>query len=100
MGPLPRRCRPVRRPRRSERQVLAGAAGRCPEFKVSPRARTAVETLLQVSVKRWRLDSVVADANGMTAIEYVLTPKKNKSPDELLTLVRTGGVELYEAEIQ
>jgi hypothetical protein len=64
------------------------------------RARNAVETLLQLSVKRWRLDSVAADANGLTTIEYVLTTKKNQGPEELLALVRTGGADLYQAELQ
>jgi hypothetical protein len=65
-----------------------------------PRARTAVEALLQVSTKRWRLDSVATDSQGTTTIEYALTTKKSTGPDALLTLLRTGGADLYAVELQ
>jgi hypothetical protein len=66
----------------------------------APRARSLAEAHLVGATKRWRLDSLVANADGTTAIEYLLTAKKSTRPDELLALVRSSGTDLYEAELQ
>jgi hypothetical protein len=44
---------------------------------------------------------VVKREDGVTIVEYVVSTKKSKGPDELLAILRAaGGVEPVEAEIQ
>jgi hypothetical protein len=63
--------------------------------------RPPVEERLEESAKKWRLTSVVPGEDGITIIEYTVTPKKNKNADDLLAAVRAaGGAELLSAELQ
>lgn len=65
------------------------------------RIRPMVESLLEESTKRWSAGSVSVEADGVTVIDYVILPKKSKSPDQLLALVRAaGGAEAIHAEIR
>ncbi|MGH7619672.1 MAG: DUF4956 domain-containing protein [Gemmatimonadaceae bacterium] len=65
------------------------------------RIRPIVESQLTESTKKWNVDNVVKREDGVTVVEYVVTPKKSKGPDELLSLLRAaGGVEPVDAEIQ
>jgi hypothetical protein len=65
------------------------------------RIRPIVESQLEESTKKWSVDSVSTREDGMTVVEYVVTTKKSKGPDELLAMLRAaGGVEPVEAEIQ
>ncbi len=85
-----------------------GTAGKLrPEMRLVVRMRDAarirpvVESQLQQFTKRWTVDNVVVRDDGMTVVEYVCLPKKNKGTDELLAQVRaSGGVDPVEAEIQ
>ncbi|MEO7086373.1 MAG: hypothetical protein ABI442_06345 [Gemmatimonadaceae bacterium] len=43
---------------------------------------------------------VVADAAGTTTIEYILTAKKSRGPDDLLAAIGNGGIDLYESELR
>jgi hypothetical protein len=65
------------------------------------RIRPIVESQLAEATKRWSVDNVVTREDGVTVVEYVVSPKKNTGPDELLAMLRAaGGVEPVEAEIQ
>ena len=62
--------------------------------------RPIVESQLEESTKKWSVDNVTRRDDGVTVVEYVVTPKKSKGPDELLAMLRAaGGVEPVEAEI-
>jgi hypothetical protein len=64
------------------------------------RIRPIVESQLEESTKKWSVDTVVTREDGVTVVEYVVSPKKSKGPDELLALLRAaGGVEPVDAEI-
>jgi hypothetical protein len=64
------------------------------------RIRPIVESQLEESTKKWSVDNVTKRDDGVTVVEYVVTTKKSKSPDELLAMLRAaGGVEPVEAEI-
>ncbi len=63
--------------------------------------RQLVEERLEESAKKWRLKSVIPGDEGVTVIEYTVTPKKSKNVDELLSAIRAaGGAELLSAEQQ
>jgi hypothetical protein len=65
------------------------------------RIRPIVESQLEESTKRWTIDNVVKRDDGVTVLEYVVSTKKSKGPDELLAMLRaSGGLEPVEAEIQ
>ena len=51
----------------------------------------AVEAQLAGGTKRWSVSSMSLDAEGITLIEYLVLPKKSKSPEELLAAVRAAG---------
>jgi hypothetical protein len=62
--------------------------------------RPIIETRLDESTKRWSVGAVSVDAEGTTIIDYLVLPKKSKSPDQLLALVRAaGGSQLVDAEV-
>jgi hypothetical protein len=62
--------------------------------------RPLVEERLEESTKKWRLTSVVPAEDGITIVEYTVTPKKSKNLDDILSAVRAGGgVELLSAEL-
>jgi hypothetical protein len=64
------------------------------------RIRPIVESQLEESTKKWSVDTVTIRDDGVTVVEYVVSPKKSKGPDELLALLRAaGGVEPVDAEI-
>jgi len=65
------------------------------------RVRPIVESQLEESTKKWTVDNVTTREDGMTVVEYVVSPKKSTGPDELLAMLRAaGGAEPVEAEIQ
>ena len=62
--------------------------------------RPIIENRLDESTKRWSVGSVSVDSEGLTVIDYLVLPKKSKSPDQLLALVRAaGGTQLVDAEM-
>ena len=62
--------------------------------------RPIIENRLEESTKRWSVGSVTVDAEGTTVIDYLVLPKKSKSPEQLLALVRAaGGSQLVDAEV-
>jgi hypothetical protein len=64
------------------------------------RIRPIVESQLAESTKKWSVDSVSNREDGVTVVEYVITTKKSKGPDELISMLRaSGGVEPVEVEI-
>lgn len=64
------------------------------------RIRPIVESQLEECTKKWAVDNVITREDGVTVLEYVVSPKKNTGPDELLAMLRAaGGVEPVEAEI-
>jgi hypothetical protein len=64
------------------------------------RIRPIVESQLEDATKKWSVDNVSTRDDGVTVVEYVVTTKKSKGPDELLAMLRAaGGVEPVEAEI-
>ncbi|HTE44981.1 MAG TPA: DUF4956 domain-containing protein [Gemmatimonadaceae bacterium] len=63
-------------------------------------ARPVIETRLDEATKRWSVGSLTVDAEGITTIDYLVLPKRNKGPDQLLALVRAaGGEDLITAEL-
>ena len=65
------------------------------------RIRPIVESQLAEATKKWNVDNVVTREDGVTVVEYIVSTKKSKGPDELLAILRAaGGVEPVEAEIQ
>jgi hypothetical protein len=62
-------------------------------------ARPIIEAQLQESSKRWTLDSAVTQPDGTTVLEYRITPKKSKGPDELVALLRSHASGLFETEL-
>jgi len=63
--------------------------------------RPLVEARLEESAKKWRLKSVFPGDEGVTVVEYTVTPKKSKNLDDILSAVRAaGGAELLSAELQ
>jgi hypothetical protein len=76
------------------------------EFRLRVKTRDAtgtrpiIENRLDESTKRWSVGAVTVDVEGMTVIDYLVTPKKSKGPDQLLALVRAaGGPQLVDAEV-
>jgi len=66
-----------------------------------PGVRALVEERLEQSVKKWRLTSVIPAEDGITVVEYTVTPKKSKNVDDILSAVRAaGGADLLSAELQ
>jgi hypothetical protein len=64
------------------------------------RIRPIVESQLEEATKKWSVDNVTKRDDGVTIVEYVVSPKKSKGPDELLAMLRAaGGAEPVEAEI-
>jgi hypothetical protein len=62
--------------------------------------RPIIENRLDESTKRWSVGSVAVGDDGTTTIDYLVLPKKSKSPDQLLALVRAaGGTQLIDAEM-
>lgn len=53
--------------------------------------RAAVEPLLDDCLKKWRYGGVVHDSDGTHIVEYTVVLKKSRSPDDVLTALRTGG---------
>lgn len=65
------------------------------------RIRPVIEAQLQECTKRWAVDNVTKRDDGMTVIEYIIVPKKNMVPDDLLSQLRaSGGADPVDAEIQ
>lgn len=65
------------------------------------RIRPIVESQLEESTKKWTVDNVIKRDDGVTVLEYVVSPKKHQDPNELLAMLRAaGGLEPVEAEIQ
>lgn len=65
------------------------------------RIRPIVESQLEEATKRWSVDTVVTNEDGMTAIHYTFVAKKSKGADELLSMLRAaGGVDPVDAELQ
>jgi hypothetical protein len=63
-------------------------------------ARAIIENRLDESTKRWSVGSVQDNGSGVTTIDYLVLPKKSKSPEQLLALVKAaGGDQLVDAEI-
>jgi hypothetical protein len=76
-----------------------------PLFRLKTRnpndVRPLVEERLEEMAKKWRLKSVFPGEDGVTIVEYTVTPKKSKNLDDLLAAVRAaGGAELLSAELQ
>jgi hypothetical protein len=64
-------------------------------------ARAALEAQLEDATKRWTRSAVVAQADGTTITDYLVTPKKRTSPEDLLARLRAvGGAELVDAEVR
>lgn len=64
------------------------------------RIRPIVESQLEETTKKWNVDNVVTREDGVTVVEYVVSTKKSKGPDELLSILRaSGGAEPVEVEI-
>ena len=62
--------------------------------------RPIIENRLEESTKRWSVGSVGSAHDGITVIDYLVLPKKSKSPEQLLVLVRAaGGSQLVDAEL-
>jgi hypothetical protein len=62
--------------------------------------RAIIENRLEESTKRWSVGSVQVNDDGVTVVDYLVLPKKTKSPEQLLALVKAaGGVQLVDAEI-
>jgi len=62
--------------------------------------RAIIENRLEESTKRWSVGGVQVNSDGITIIDYLVLPKKSKSPEQLLALVKAaGGVQLVDAEI-
>jgi hypothetical protein len=62
--------------------------------------RPIIENRLSESTKRWSVGSVTMDADGATVIDYLVLPKKSKTGEQLLALVRAaGGAQLMDAEL-
>jgi hypothetical protein len=85
-----------------------GVAGKVkPEGRVIVRMRDAarirpiVESQLEEATKRWSVDAVALNDDGMTVIHYTFVAKKSKDADELLSMLRaSGGADPVEAELQ
>lgn len=78
-----------------------------PEGRVIVRLRDAakvrpvVESALEEATKRWSVDTVMTNGDGLTVIHYTFVAKKSKGPDELLSMLRAaGGVDPVDAELQ
>lgn len=64
------------------------------------RIRPIIELHLEECAKRWAVDNVTKRDDGITMVEYLVVPKKNTSPDELLAQLRAcGGADPVQAEI-
>jgi hypothetical protein len=64
------------------------------------RIRPIVESQLAEATKKWDVDNVITRPDGVTVVEYIVSTKKSKDPDELLAILRAaGGVEPVEAEL-
>jgi hypothetical protein len=62
--------------------------------------RAIIENRLDESTKRWSVGSVQVNSDGITVVDYLVLPKRSKSPEQLLALVKAaGGAELVDAEI-
>jgi hypothetical protein len=92
--------------RAREHNPEGGVAKKKKESRVVVRMRDAVkirpivESQLEEATKQWSVDNVTTREDGMTVVEYVVSPKKSKGPDELLAMLRAaGGVDPVEAEI-
>jgi glutamine phosphoribosylpyrophosphate amidotransferase len=96
--------------RASRRARAHDAEGETAEMRVEVRLRVKtrdpvgtrpiIENRLEESTKRWSVGSVTVDAEGTTVIDYMVLPKKSKSPEQLLALVRAaGGSQLVDAEV-
>src|SRR5262249_6064021 len=92
--------------RAREHNPDGGIAKRKPESRVIVgmrdvvRIRPIVESQLEDATKKWSVDNVSTRDDGVTVVEYVVTTKKSKGPDELLAMLRAaGGLEPVEAEI-
>jgi hypothetical protein len=97
--------RAMRRAREHHPEGDEGAPREDAVFRLKTRnvngVRPLVEERLQEIVKKWRLTSVVPGEDGITIVEYTVTPKKSKGLDDVLTAVRgAGGAELLSAELQ
>ncbi len=92
--------------RAREHDPDGGIRKRKPESRVVVRMRDVerirpiVESQLEEATKKWNVDNVVTRDDGVTVVEYVVSTKKSKGPDELLSMLRAaGGVEPVDAEI-
>jgi hypothetical protein len=92
--------------RAREHNPEGGVAKRKPESRVIVgmrdvgRIRPIVESQLEEATKKWSVDNVLMRDDGVTVVEYLVTPKKSRDPDELLAMLRAaGGLEPVEAEI-
>jgi hypothetical protein len=62
--------------------------------------RAVIETRIEESTKRWSVGSVQLNSDGVTVIDYLVLPKRSKTPEQLLALVKAaGGDQLVDAEI-
>jgi hypothetical protein len=65
------------------------------------RIRPIVESQLDEATKRWSVDTVTTNDDGLTVVRYTFVAKKSKGPDELLSMLRAaGGVDPVDAELQ
>ena len=53
--------------------------------------RAIIENRLDESTKRWSVGGEHVQPDGTTVIDYMVLPRKSKSPDQLLALVRAAG---------
>ena len=62
--------------------------------------RAIIENRLDESTKRWSVGGEHVEADGTVVIDYLVLPRKSKSPDQLLALVRAaGGAQLVNVEL-
>jgi len=62
--------------------------------------RAIIENRLDESTKRWSVGGEHVEPGGTTVIDYMVLPRKSKSPDQLLALVRAaGGSQLVDVEL-
>ncbi len=63
--------------------------------------KTVLEPRLDDNVKDWRLDATKEEADGVTALDYVVQLKKKGDPQDLISVARAvSGPELVDSELR
>jgi hypothetical protein len=67
----------------------------------SEETRQGYELVLKQAARKWRMEDVRVDVEGVATLDYYIKPKRSTSPEDLVSLARTaGGPHLVDAEIR